>query len=100
MRPRLRLLSDEMIGRILEEAFHLLETKGINLHHDGLLGRLAELGCRTDTAKKWVWVPRDLVGRCIRSAPRRVKLWNIVGTKCCDLSGDSVDFTPGSAAIR
>ncbi|HUT35751.1 MAG TPA: hypothetical protein VNE39_19850 [Planctomycetota bacterium] len=48
MRPRLRLLSDELIGRILEEAYHLLETKGINLHHEGLMGRLGDLGCRTD----------------------------------------------------
>ena len=100
MKPRLRLLSDEMIGRILEEAFHLLETKGINLHHDGLLARLADLGCRTDRAKEWVWLPRELVERCIRSCPHEVKLWNIAGTKCCNLSGDNVHFTPGSTAIK
>lgn len=100
MKPRLRLLSEEMIGRILEEAFHLLETRGINLHHEGLLGRLAELGCRTDKARQWVWMPRELVERCIRSCPHEVKLWNIAGTRCCELSGDKVHFTPGSTAIK
>jgi len=100
MRPRLRLLSDKLIGRILEEAFHLLETRGINLHHEGLMARLADLGCRTDKAKQWVWFPRELVERCIRSCPHEVKLWNVAGTKCCDLSGDKVHFTPGSTAIK
>ncbi|MBM4039375.1 MAG: hypothetical protein FJ290_12750 [Planctomycetes bacterium] len=100
MKPRLRLLSDEMIGRILEEAFHLLETRGINLHHEGLLGRLGDLGCRTDRTKEWVWLPRELVERCIRSCPHEVQLWNIAGTRCCGLSGDKVHFTPGSTAIK
>ncbi len=100
MRPQLRLLGNEMIGRILEEALHLLETRGINLHHEGLLARLADLGCRTDKAKEWVWLPRELVERCIRSCPHEVKLWNVAATKCCELSGDKVHFTPGSTAIK
>ncbi len=100
MKPQLRLLSDEMIGKILEEAFHLLETRGINLHHEGLLERLGDMGCRTDRAREWVWLPRELVERCIGSCPHEVKLWNIAGTQCCKLSGDKVHFTPGSTAIK
>jgi len=100
MRPRFSLLSDELIRRILDEAFLLLETKGINLHHDSLLARFADLGCRTDRAKEWVWLPRELVERCILSCPRQVKLWDIAGTRFCDLSGDKVHFTPGSTAIK
>lgn len=100
MRPLLRLLSDEMIGRILEEALHLLEAQGIRLQHEELLGRFADLGCRTDKAKQWVRFPRDLAERCIRSCPHEVKLWNIAGTTCCDLSGDKVHFTPGSTALK
>jgi trimethylamine--corrinoid protein Co-methyltransferase len=100
MRPRIRLLSEELIPRILEEACKLLETKGINLNHDRLLERFADLGCRVDVGKKWVWFQRDIVERSIRSAPRQVKLWKIAGADCCDLSGDNLHFTPGSAAIK
>lgn len=100
MRPRFRLLNDELIRQILDEAFHLLETKGTNLDHDGLLARFADLGCRTDKATKSVWFQPDLIEHSLRSAPREVRLWNIAGTGCCDLSGDNVHFTPGSTAIK
>jgi len=100
MRPRIRFLTDDLIKQILEEAYRLLETKGINLNHDLLLGRFADIGCRVDIDKKWVWFERDIIESSIQSAPRGVKLWNIAGTECCDLSGDNVHFTPGSAAIK
>ena len=46
MRPRLRFLSDELIERILEEAYKLLESKGVAIQHDSLPGRLADAGDR------------------------------------------------------
>ena len=100
MRPRVRFLSDERIGQILDEAYKLLETRGINLNHDVLLERLADLGCRVDRDKKRVSLPRDLVESSIRSAPGRIELWNIAGSACCNLWGDHVHFTPGSTAIK
>ena len=100
MRPRIRFLSDELVEQILDEAYGLLETKGINLNHDLLLGRLADLGCRVDRDRKWVWLGRELVESSIRSAPGQIELWNIPGTACCQLSGDHVHFTPGSTAIK
>ncbi|MGB2820482.1 MAG: trimethylamine methyltransferase family protein [Phycisphaerae bacterium] len=100
MRPRVRFLSDELIERILDEAYGLLETRGIHLHHDSLLERLGDSGCRIDRDLKRVWLGRDVVEAAIRSAPRRIELWNIAGTACCDLWGDNVHFTPGSTAIR
>ena len=44
MRPRMRFLSDELIERILLEAYKLLETRGVTLPHEALLGRLAGAG--------------------------------------------------------
>jgi len=100
MRPKVRFLSDDLVQQILEEAYKLLETKGINLHHELLLERFADLGCRVDLGEKRVWFERSLVERCVRSAPPQVELWNVAGTDHCDLSGDRVHFTPGSAAIK
>ena len=100
MRPRLRFLSDELIRRILDEAYKLLETKGVTLPHEALLSRLADAGCRIDAASKRVWMPREVVEAAVRTVPRRVELWNIAGESCCDLSGDKTHFTPGSAAIK
>lgn len=100
MRPRLRFLSDELIRRILDEAYKLLDTKGVMLPHEALLARLAEAGCRIDAASKRVWMPREVVEAAVRSVPSRIELWNIAGESCCDLSGDKTHFTPGSAAIK
>jgi trimethylamine--corrinoid protein Co-methyltransferase len=100
MRPRLRFLSDELIQRILDEAYKLLDTKGITLPHEALLARLAEAGCRIDADSKCVRMPREVVEAAVRSVPRRIGLWNIVGDSCCDLSGDNLHFTPGSTAIK
>ena len=100
MRPRLRFLSDKLAERILDEAYKLLETKGLTLHHEALLGRLADAGCPVDADSKCVRMPREVVEAAIRSVPSRIELWNIAGEACCDLSGDNVHFTPGSTAIK
>ncbi len=100
MRPRIRFLSDTLIGQILDEAFGLLETKGVCLNHEALLARFGDSGCRIDRQSKRVWLPRHFVERAIASTPRRVRLWNVAGTHACDLSGDNLHFTPGSAGIK
>ena len=100
MRPRLRFLSDELIERILDEAYTLLETRGVTLHHEALLARLAEAGCSVDADSKCVRMPREVVEGAVRTVPRGIELWNIAGDGFCDLSGDNVHFTPGSAAIK
>ena len=74
MRPRLRFLSDELIQRILDEAYKLLEAKGVTLHHESLPRRLAEAGCLLDTDGKRVRMPREVVeaaGLDRRHAPLR-----------------------------
>jgi len=100
MRPRVRFLSDELIERILDEAYKLMATKGITLHHDALLARLAEAGCAVDPDSKCVRMPREVVEGAVRTAPSGIELWNIAGESRCDLSGDNVHFTPGSTAIK
>jgi len=100
MRPRLRFLSDDLLERILDEAYRLLETKGVTLHHEALLARLAEAGCGVEADSKCVRMPREVVEGAVRTAPSGIELWNIAGESCCDLSGDHVHFTPGSTAIK
>jgi trimethylamine---corrinoid protein Co-methyltransferase len=100
MRPRVRFLSDDVIGKVVDEAYKLLETQGVRLNHSGLLQRFGDLGCPIDREKSRVRFPRGLAERCVASVPRQVKLWNLAGTSFCDLSGDKVHFTPGSTAIK
>ena len=100
MGPRLRFLSDELIERILDEAYKLLETRGVEMPHKSLPGRLVDAGCVLDADGKRVLMPRDVVEVAVRSAPNRIELWNIAGDGSCDLSGDNVHFTPGSTVVK
>ncbi len=100
MRPNVRFLSDDLAAQIIDEAYKLLETRGITLKHDMLLARLSDAGCPIDAARQHVRMPRPVVEAAVASSPKRIELWNIAGDACCDLSGENVHFTPGSAAIR
>jgi len=100
MRPRLRFLSDDLIKKILDEAYKLLETKGVAMEHDTLPERLAGAGCIIDPDTRRILMPREIVEAAVKSAPSRIELWNMDGSSCCDLSGDNVHFTPGSSAIK
>jgi trimethylamine--corrinoid protein Co-methyltransferase len=96
----MKLLSDDLIRKILDEAYKLLETKGVAMEHDALPEQLAGAGCIIDSDTKRIRMPREIVEAAVKSAPSRIELWNMDGSSCCDLSGDNVHFTPGSSAIK
>jgi trimethylamine---corrinoid protein Co-methyltransferase len=99
MRPRLNFLDDALVGRILEEARHLLATLGVEVHNDGATELLLAHGARKDERGR-VRLPADLVDRALRAAPHAVRLFDALGSQTHELGGDAVYFTPGSAAIH
>jgi trimethylamine--corrinoid protein Co-methyltransferase len=99
MRPRLRFLDDALVGRILDEARHLLATLGIEVHNDAASELLLAHGARKDERGR-VRLTADLVDRALQAAPHAVRLFDALGRQTHELSGDAVYFTPGSAAIH
>jgi len=100
MRPRLRFLDDALAGRILDEARTVLATLGVAIHDPEGLDLLVSHGARADGCGGRVRIPEILVDRALATAPRAFALHDVLGNVTHDLSGDSVHFTPGSAAIR
>jgi len=100
MRPRLRLLTDELIERIIEEAREIIRRLGVEIHNDGILDLLAAHGAAVDTANRRVRIPEALIDRALSTAPRSFQLFDVNGRQSHDFSGDNVYFTPGSAAIN
>jgi trimethylamine--corrinoid protein Co-methyltransferase len=99
VRPRLRFLDDALVGRILDEARDLLATLGVEVMNDGATELLLAHGARRD-ARGRVLVPGALVDRALATAPRAVRLFDVLGAQTHELGGDAVYFTPGSAAIH
>ncbi|HNQ22729.1 MAG TPA: trimethylamine methyltransferase family protein [Phycisphaerae bacterium] len=100
MRPSVRFLPDDLIERIVTEARTLLCGLGVELHNPGVLGMLADHGARVDRARHHVWLTDDIINRALRTAPRSLALYDVLGEPALDLSGDHVHFTPGSAALN
>jgi len=100
MRPTLRLLSDELIERILGEARGLLATLGVEIHNRAALELLGEHGAAVELGRSHARLGADLIDRALASVPRSFKLFDVLGDETHHFAGDNVYFTPGSAAIN
>jgi trimethylamine--corrinoid protein Co-methyltransferase len=100
MRPTLRLLDDALVERIVSEARSLLASLGVEIHNDAVLSLLAEHDVRLDRSAKRAFLHDAVIDNALKSAPRAVPLFDVLGRQTHDLTGSNVYFTPGSAAIH
>jgi len=100
MRPRLRLLDDELAGQIIAEARSLLGMLGVEIHNRAVLAMLADSGARVDFAVCRAHLSESLIDRALSTVPPSFKLYDVLGQETHDFAGDNVYFTPGSAAIN
>ncbi len=100
MRPVFRLLSNELIERIISEARDILCNLGMEIHNNGVLSMLSDHGAKVDLGTKHVLFTADMIDKALETAPESVKLYDVMGRKTHDLTDHNVYFTPGSAAIN
>jgi trimethylamine--corrinoid protein Co-methyltransferase len=99
MRPKLNILSDDLVTQIIDEAFGLLIDPGVRVHNEEALDLLAEAGAKVDREKQIAHIPEKIARRALESAPSEFYLYNLDGEVAVHYGGDSVQFDPGSAAI-
>ena len=98
MRPRIQLLSAELIERILGEAFQLLSDPGVRVAAAAVeLLRAAGVEVRDEGVARF---PEALVRQCVASVPRDFFLYNRQGEKAVHYGGDEVHFDPGSCCVQ
>ncbi|MBZ5666249.1 MAG: trimethylamine methyltransferase family protein [Acidobacteriia bacterium] len=98
MRPRIQLLSAELIGRILREAFELLMNPGVRVGSAPVVELLRSAGVEVKDGV--AYIPEPLVQRCLASVPRDFYLYNRQGEKAVHYGGDDVHFDPGSCCVQ
>jgi trimethylamine--corrinoid protein Co-methyltransferase len=96
----LELLEPTAVGRIVDEAMETLEEVGVFVENEQGRGLLGDSGAKVDAAQQRVHIPRDLVERCLKTAPAHIQVYNRDGQLALDLRDDRVHFDPGSAALR
>ena len=100
MRPTLNVLSDELIGRILDEARRVMAETGMEIRGAGMKARLIDHGLKTDESGKRILFPADVVDKAIADAPGSFTLFDRDGSPYTEIGGNNVHFTPGSSGLK
>ncbi len=100
MRPKLNILSDELVKQIIAEGFELLMNPGVRVHNDEALKLLAEAGAQVDFDTQIAHIPESIARKALETRPSEFYLYNLDGEQVVHYGGDSVQFDPGSAAIN
>jgi len=99
MRPKLTLLSDEIISRILDEAYELLQKPGIKVQNEEVRELLENAGVEINPDTHVAKIPKPLVEQSLETVPRDFHLYDYDGNPTVHYGGDSVHFDPGSSGI-
>jgi len=99
VRPSLRVLSPELVDRILDEAKRILAGTGMEIRGPQLRRRLVELGLPTDPRGR-IRFPPEIVDSALAHAPGSFDLYDRDGTVHATIGGDRVHFVPGSSGLK
>lgn len=99
IRPKLELLKKELIEKIIEEAYTILEKQGVYVENNEALELFKEAGIRVDDETQRVFITSQLVEDSLSSTPSVIKLYDRSGDKEFIVGEDEVHFDPGSAAV-
>ncbi|MCQ3937354.1 MAG: hypothetical protein DPW18_09935 [Chloroflexi bacterium] len=99
MQPKLSLLDDALITRILDEACQLLLKPGIKVQNAEARQLLAEAGAQVDEETLVVRIPEQIVRKALETVPREFQLYDYEGSPKVQYGGDAVHFDPGSSGI-
>jgi len=99
MQPKLILLTEDIIERILDEAYQLLLKPGIKVNNEEARDLLASAGAQVDLETNVVRIPEQIARKALGTAPREFYLYDYDGNPKVKYGGDAVHFDPGSSGI-
>ena len=97
IRPTIKVLNEDYKNKILIEAKKILETQGVFVENQEALKFFQKEGLEQIDSR--IFIPSDLIDRCLESAPKEINLYDREGENPLSLTDDQVHYDPGSAAI-
>lgn len=98
--PDARLISDELISRIIDEALDILERVGVWVRNPKLLRILGEAGAEVDREEFKAFIPFRLVETALETVPRSIRMYDRDGNLAADIGGNSTYFNPMPGAVK
>lgn len=99
-RPKLDILDEADVKRIVEAAYDLLETFGVMVDNEEALGVLADGGAKVDMKEKMAHIDPGMVDRALETRPTGFTIHDQTGQSPGRLEGDRAHFCPGSVALN
>lgn len=99
MQPKLTLLSEDLIPRIIEEAYQLMLKPGIKVMNAEARQLLGEAGAQVDEETFIVKIPEQIVKKALSTVPQKFYLYDYDGEPKVEYGGDTVQFDPGSSGV-
>ena len=99
MQPKLSLLNEELIARIIEEAYQLMLKPGIKVQNAEARQLLSAAGAQVDEETHIVRIPEQIVKLALETVPHEFKLYDYDGNPKVQYGGDAVQFDPGSSGV-
>jgi trimethylamine---corrinoid protein Co-methyltransferase len=100
MRPKLQLLSQDLVEKVLDEAFQLLVDPGIKVLSQEALELLGTAGASVDRSENVVRIPEEIVRRALATVPEEFYLYDRSGEPAVHYGGDDIQFDPGSSSVH
>ena len=97
MIPKLVLLDNSTVEKVLAEAFELIQTPGVRVAPIAA-ELLAANG--VSVADRVAHIPESIARRALQSAPREFDLFTRDGAAAVHYGGDDVHFDPGSSCLN
>jgi len=98
MRPKIFMLDQFLLERIIQEAYEVLSRVGVLVENPEATQLLLDGGCVLNHRR--VCIPQALVEKALYTVPSALILYDRDGKPTLDLGDDRIHFNPGSSALR
>jgi trimethylamine--corrinoid protein Co-methyltransferase len=98
MQPKIEFLTPDIIARILDEAFQLMQKPGIKVQSAAARDLLMAAGSIMDGDV--VVIPEKIIRKALDTTPEEFYLFDRFGQPKVHYGGDSVHFDPGSSGVH
>lgn len=100
MQPKIELLTQELIDRILDEAFQLMMKPGIKVQYAEARELLGSAGCEVAETHDVIRIPESVARKALETVPGQFYLYDRAGNPAVNYGGHAVHFDPGSSGVH